>query len=86
MLETDFAAPTLHSDGVAHVQALPAGRRAHCSRSRAGSPGLQVQICTYSFGAHADHLAEDVRAATEYGLKLDFNPTAEQARGERSAR
>ncbi len=73
LLEAEFAAPTLHSDGIAHVQRCPAAD-ARLLKVAAGSPGLQVQIRTYSFGRMPITWQCMVVPATEYGLKLDFNP------------
>ncbi len=73
LLESEFAAPTLHSDGVAHVLRCPAAD-ARLLNVAAGSPGLQVQICTYSFGRAPIAWQRMFVPATECGLKLDFNP------------
>ncbi|HZV92262.1 MAG TPA: UTRA domain-containing protein, partial [Caldimonas sp.] len=73
LLESDFAAPTLHSDGVAHVQRC-AQADARLIGVSAGSPALQVQICTYSFGRTPITWQRMYVPATGHGLKLDFNP------------
>jgi DNA-binding GntR family transcriptional regulator len=80
LLEADFAAPTLHSDGVAHVvRCLPADAR--LLKLAPGSSGLQVQIRGYSFGRVPITFQRMFVPPTEYGLKLDFNPPQEAPGG-----
>jgi GntR family transcriptional regulator len=73
LLESEFAAPTLHSDGLANVvPCLPADAR--LLKLGHGTSGLQVQIRTYSFGRVPITWQRMFVPPTEYGLKLDFNP------------
>lgn len=73
LLEGEFAAPTLHSDGIAHVvSCTPADAR--LLKVAPASPGLEVQIVTYSFGRSPITWQRMFVPASEYGLKLDFNP------------
>ena len=78
LLESEFAAPTLHSDGVAHVvRCDPADTR--LLELAPNSHGLLVQIRGYSFGRAPISYQRMFVPQTEYGLKLDFNPPAAQA-------
>jgi DNA-binding GntR family transcriptional regulator len=80
LLESDFAAPTLHSDGLAHVvRCLPADAR--LLKLAPGTSGLQVQIRGYSFGRLPITWQRMFVPPTEYGLKLDFNPPQAPGRG-----
>jgi DNA-binding GntR family transcriptional regulator len=73
VLAADFAAPTLQSDGVAHVAAIEAHDAALVG-VRAGAVGLQVTIIGRSFGRMPITWQRMVVPPTRYGLKLDFNP------------
>lgn len=75
LLETEFAAPTLHSDGVANVMPCqPADAR--LLKLAAGTAGMQLQIRGYSFGRVPITYQRMFVPPTDYGLKLDFNPPA----------
>lgn len=78
LLETEFAAPTLHSDGVANVvPCLPADARV--LKLAPSTSGMQVQIRGYSFGRVSITYQRMFVPPTEYGLKLDFNPPSAPA-------
>ncbi|MEO5882672.1 MAG: GntR family transcriptional regulator [Caldimonas sp.] len=78
LLEREFAAPTLASDGVAHVVACtPAD--ASLLAIAPGTAGLQVQIRGFSFGRTPITWQRMFVPPTAYGLRLDFNPPSTDA-------
>lgn len=75
LLDSDFAAPTLSSDGVAHIVQIGA-EDALIMRIPPATWGLQVQIVGRSFGHTPISFQYMIVPPTRYGLKLDFNPPA----------
>lgn len=76
VLEGDFSAPTLASEGVAHVARLEA-RDCRTLRVPLKSFGLQVDIVGRSFGHVPISFQRMIVPPTASGLKLDFAPPAD---------
>jgi GntR family transcriptional regulator len=79
VLESEFAAPTLRSDGVAHVVDASA-EDAKLLRIARGC-GMQLQIVGYSFGKAPITFQRVFVPPTRHGLRLEFappEPTAER--------
>ena len=72
VLASEFAAPTLRSDGVAHVVEASADD-AKLLRIERGC-GLQLQIIGYSFGKAPITFQRVFVPPTAHGLRLDFAP------------
>lgn len=85
LLEKDFAAPTLSSDGVAHVVQLGL-EDARIMAVAPRSCALQVHIVGRSFSAAPITFQCMLVPATPYGLRLEFQPpgAAGQDRGDRT--
>ena len=73
LLSSDFSAPTLSSDGAAHVVQIPA-EDASVMRIPPETWGLQVQIVGRTFGRVPISFQCMMVPPTRYGLKLDFHP------------
>ena len=73
VLEKEFAAPTLRSEGLASVVALDAEEAAALDLP-AHTTGLQVNIVSRSFGPAPISFQRMLVPPTRYALKLDFNP------------
>ena len=73
LLETEFAAPTLHSEGVANVVALPP-EDCRVMRVPKSAWGLQIHIVSRSFGRVPITWQRMLVPPTPHGLKLDFHP------------
>jgi len=73
VLENDFAAPTLASEGLAHVVPV-AAEDAKIIGVAPRSCGLQVDIVGRSFGRTAITFQRMIVPPTPYGMKLDFSP------------
>ena len=73
VLEQEFAAPTLRSEGYASVVSLDADEAAALDLP-ARTPGLQVNIVSRSFGPATISFQRMLVPPTRYALKLDFNP------------
>ena len=79
VLESEFAAPTLRSDGVAHVVEASAEDAKLLRIAR--SCGMQLQIVGYSFGKAPITFQRVFVPPTRHGLRLEFappEPTAER--------
>jgi len=75
LLAQDFAAPTLHSEGLATVAPLNAEDAALVGLA-ANTPGLQIDIVGRSFGRAPVTFQRVAIPPTRWALKLDFNPPA----------
>ncbi|MEO8858175.1 MAG: GntR family transcriptional regulator [Burkholderiaceae bacterium] len=73
VLASDFAAPTLQSDGLARLAPLDAVD-AHIIGVAPGSMGLTVDITGRSFGRQPITFQHLCVPPTPYALKFDFNP------------
>lgn len=73
VLESDFAAPTLTAEGLAHVGPIDADD-AKVIGVAPGTHGLQVDIVGRSFGRVAITFQRMIVPPTLYRIKLDFNP------------
>ncbi len=73
VLANEFAAPTLHSDGLAFLREMPA-QDAALAGVQAGTLGLQVHITGRSVGRVPITFQVMSVPPTHYALKLDFNP------------
>lgn len=73
VLENEFAAPTLHADGLARVVRCTS-QDARLLKLPLGGPGLEVQICARTYGREAISWQRMFVPPTEYGLRLDFHP------------
>jgi DNA-binding GntR family transcriptional regulator len=73
VLATEFAAPTLQSDGLACMAALDAAD-ALLMGVTPGTMGLRVDITGRSFGRQPITFQHMVVPPTPYALKFDFNP------------
>jgi GntR family transcriptional regulator len=73
VLADDFAAPTLQSDGLSFVRAIPADD-ARLMNVQAGTVGMEIHIVGRSFG-RAPITFQLMRVPpTRYALQLDFQP------------
>ena len=77
VLASEFAAPTLRSDGVAHVVEASADDAKLLRIARVC--GLQLQIVGYSFGKAPITFQRVFVPPTAHGLRLDFAPPAHAA-------
>jgi GntR family transcriptional regulator len=73
VLATEFAAPTLQSDGLARMAPLDEAD-ARLMGVPAGTVGLQVHIIGRSFGRQPISFQQMHIPPTPYALKFDFNP------------
>jgi DNA-binding GntR family transcriptional regulator len=73
VLANEFAAPTLHSDGLAFVRAIGSDD-ARLMRTKPGIAGLQVHITARTLGRVPISFQVMSVPQTKYALKLDFNP------------
>lgn len=73
ILSTDFAAPTLHSEGLASVVEFDAADAALMGIAPR-TKGLQVVITGRSFGRTPITFQQMCVPSSTYALKLDFNP------------
>ncbi len=73
LLEEEYAAPTLHSDGLARVARLDAAECALLNVPR-GTWGLRIAIVGRSFGRAPITFQLMTVPPTACGLKLDFHP------------
>lgn len=73
VLAQEFAAPTLQSDGLAHMAPIEADD-ARIMGVAAGTLGLQVRITTRSFGRQPISFQHMVVPPTPYAMKFDFSP------------
>jgi len=73
VLATEFAAPTLQSDGLARMAPLDAAD-AQLMGVPPGTIGLQVAITGRSFGRQPISFQHMCIPPTPYALKFDFNP------------
>lgn len=78
VLENEFAAPTLRSEGLASVVTLDA-EEAGLLGLPANTTGLQVNIVNRSFGPAPISFQRMLVPPTRYALKLDFNPPGASA-------
>jgi len=78
VLEQDFAAPTLQSDGLANMMAIEAAE-ARVMGVPPGTMGLQVHITARSFGRQVISFQRMLVPPTSYALKFDFNPPDQAA-------
>ena len=75
MLAEEFAAPTLHSEGLAKVVTVMPQDAALMGLAL-NTAGLQVHIIGYSFGRVPITFQRLVVPPTDCAMKLDFNPPA----------
>ena len=80
LLEKDFAAPTLASDGVAHVVHIGI-EDATIMGVAPRSCGLQVHIVGRSFSSIPITFQRMLVPAVPHGLRLDFHPPADDPEG-----
>ena len=73
LLESEFSAPTLHSEGVARVVALSAADCRVMGVAK-GAWGLEIHIVSRSFGRVPITWQRMVVPPAPQGLKLDFHP------------
>ena len=73
LLESEFSAPTLQSEGVARVVALSAADCRVMGVAK-GAWGLEIHIVSRSFGRVPITWQRMVVPPTPQGLKLDFHP------------
>jgi DNA-binding GntR family transcriptional regulator len=79
LLEHVFSAPTLTSEGVAHLIELSVGDAQELGLA-AGASALQVNIVGRTFGRVPIFFQRMLVPPTRYGLKLDFNLQASRDR------
>lgn len=75
LLAKHFAAPTLHSEGLAIVAPVNADDAA-LMEVLAGTPGMHINIVGRSFGHEPVTFQRVAIPPTRWALKLDFNPPA----------
>jgi DNA-binding GntR family transcriptional regulator len=75
LLAEHFAAPTLHSEGLATIAALEA-QDATLVAVEPGTAGLRIDIVGRSFGHESVTYQRVAIPPTRWALKLDFNPPA----------
>ena len=80
VLASEFAAPTLQSDGLAHMAPLEA-EDATVMGVAPGTMGLHVRITGRSFGRTPITFQRMHVPPTPYALKLDFNPPSPDEAG-----
>lgn len=80
VLANEFSAPTLQSEGLAHVVQIDAQDAALMGVAPRAC-GLQIHITGYSFGRTPITFQRMTVPPTPYALKLDFNPPGYDAAG-----